>query len=103
MTKIIQILRKVQQSPEMNMDRIDALDDAIEILASNRLYQPNIVENSEAMDGDLNTWLNETVNYKESERKKMDESQVEELLSMAAGYRLNGEVELYVNLGFSRS
>nr|KAJ3423197.1 High affinity cAMP-specific 3',5'-cyclic phosphodiesterase 7A [Polyrhizophydium stewartii] len=70
-TKVIKVIREIQIKGDLEADVMESLDYVILLLSSNQLFMPNLNVTKEAMDTDVNKWLNAMVNNQETARPKM--------------------------------
>lgn len=66
-TKVINILKNIQEQSGSE-EVVEALEDAIYVLASNQFYQPNLNFQDDTVDNEINGWLNNLMNYKQPRR-----------------------------------
>jgi hypothetical protein len=61
-TKVIKIIRDIQENSGLSAENMDNLDYVVEILSSNQLFLPNFLhESAQGLDGDVSKWLNNMV------------------------------------------
>ncbi|KAI9206711.1 uncharacterized protein BJ171DRAFT_597362 [Polychytrium aggregatum] len=65
-TKVIKVIRNFQDTCDFNADTMESLDFVVQILSSNRLFMPNLNVGKEAMDSDVNQWLNAMITNQSS-------------------------------------
>lgn len=58
-TKVIKVVRSLQENCDLDVDTMESLDFVVHILSSNVLYKPNLNNNKDVMDSDVNRWLND--------------------------------------------
>ncbi|KAH6570308.1 hypothetical protein BASA60_007797 [Batrachochytrium salamandrivorans] len=80
-TKVIKAIRDVQMRGDLEADVMESLDYVIVLLSSNQLFLPNLNVNKEAMDLDVNKWLNAMIHNNEAPRIKAGS-----ILNMTSGY-----------------
>ncbi|KAJ3045646.1 High affinity cAMP-specific and IBMX-insensitive 3',5'-cyclic phosphodiesterase 8A [Rhizophlyctis rosea] len=56
-TKVIKMIRNIQDKCDLEADMMESLDYVITILSSNQLFLPNLDVNKDAMDSDVQKWL----------------------------------------------
>ncbi|KAJ3055057.1 High affinity cAMP-specific 3',5'-cyclic phosphodiesterase 7A [Rhizophlyctis rosea] len=56
-TKVIKMIRNIQDKCDLEADMMESLDYVISILSSNQLFLPNLDVNKDAMDSDVQKWL----------------------------------------------
>jgi hypothetical protein len=79
-TKVIRTLHQLQDQIPQDLEMQDALDDAICILSSNQLFMPTI--HKEAVDADINVWLNTMLNNRQGQKKAESEDAISPLAAM---------------------
>ncbi|KAI8925600.1 hypothetical protein BC831DRAFT_400947 [Entophlyctis helioformis] len=71
-TKVIKVIRDIQVKGDLEADVMESLDYVIMLLSSNQLFLPNLNVNKDAMDTDVNKWLNAMINNQEVQKPKAE-------------------------------
>ncbi|KAK6097090.1 hypothetical protein MT418_002724 [Batrachochytrium dendrobatidis] len=71
-TKVIKVIRDIQFKGDLEADVMESLDYVISLLSSNQLFLPNLNVNKDAMDTDVNKWLNAMIHQNEAPKLTTD-------------------------------